>query len=67
MIMATYKDKMNTQQNKGVKTMKEILKGILKEGRIKAYCPKCEQDIYIFPEHLGRAYCENCDVELIKA
>ena len=48
-------------------TMKAILKGILKEGRIKAYCPKCEKDIYIFPEHLGRAYCENCDVKLVKA
>ena len=37
-----------------------------KDDRIKCFCPKCKQSFVIFPEHLGRAHCQKCDVKLLK-
>jgi len=34
------------------------------ENKIKVMCPKCNMRTAIYSEHLGRAYCEKCDVLL---
>jgi ribosomal protein S27AE len=34
---------------------------------IKAVCPKCKTEYKIYPEHLGRAECGNCETKLVKA
>jgi len=39
----------------------------IESEQIEAVCPKCKQTYKIFPEHLGRADCETCNVRLVKA
>jgi ribosomal protein S27E len=36
------------------------------ENQIKVICPKCNMKTTIYPEHLGRSYCEQCNVLLKK-
>jgi hypothetical protein len=45
----------------------EEIKDILnqEDDRIECICPKCKQSFVIFPEHLGRALCQECEVELV--
>ena len=38
----------------------------VKENQIKVMCPKCNMKTTIYPEHLGRSYCEKCNVLLKK-
>jgi len=44
---------------------KQYMKNIT-EIQIKVMCPKCQMKTTIYPEHLGRSYCEKCDVLLKK-
>ena len=36
------------------------------ENQIKVMCPECNMKTTIYPEHLGRSYCEKCNVLLEK-
>jgi ribosomal protein S27E len=51
------------------KEAKEFAKQYMKnvtENQIKVMCPECNMNTTIYPEHLGRSYCEKCNVLLQK-
>jgi len=57
---------VTNNDNEGVKMdfASEYKKNVEAE-QIKVICPICKREFMVYPEHLGRAECGNCNVILV--
>ena len=60
-----FKKSPKDEKRKAKEFANQYMKNI-SENQIKVICPKCNMKTTLYPEHLGRSYCEKCNVLLEK-